>query len=193
MTQVHYAAAQNENPNQHLMVGVASGDPKRLIPGIRDVVRSLDPSLPVADITTMNENIAGRMVSERLTTVFLGTFAALALLLASIGLYGVMALGVTQRTRELGIRLALGAQRANVLRLILREGFGLVCIGLAVGLAAAWGMGKLLSTLLYGVRGTDPLVLGGVSVVLARAALLACWLPARRATRVDPLVALLEE
>ena len=193
MSQVHYAAAQNEMPNQHLMVRVASGDPRRLVPGIRDVVRSLDPTLPVADITTMRENIANRMVSERLTMVLLGTFATLALLLASVGLYGVMALGVTQRTRELGIRLALGAQRGNVLGLVLREGFGLVSVGLLVGLGAAWGLGRLLATVLYGVQGSDPLILGGVSAVLAGAALLACWLPARRATRVDPLVALREE
>ena len=121
-----------------------------------------------------------------------GAFAVGALGLATVGLYGVMALGVTQRTRELGIRMALGAQRSAVLALVLRQGAALVAVGLGVGLIASLVMGRLLASTL-GVAGGDVLTLGGVCVLLAAAALLACWVPARRAIRLDPMVALRNE
>jgi putative ABC transport system permease protein len=123
----------------------------------------------------------------------LGAFAGIALLLASVGLYGVMALTVTQRTRELGIRLALGAQRVDVFRLVLSQGVLLVASGLIIGLLGAIGVGRGLQSVLYGVGGSDALALSFALFVLAIVALVACWLPARRATRVDPMVALRSE
>ena len=125
--------------------------------------------------------------------MLLGTFAVLALALASLGLYGVMALGVTQRTRELGIRLALGAQRSAVLGLVLRQGAGLVGIGLGIGLLAALALGHFLASVFYGFGAGDVVTLFWVCLVLAGTALAACWLPAHRATRVDPMVALRDE
>ncbi len=193
MAQMHLAANQSDQTDVMLMVRAVSGDPLRLAEPVRREVLAIDPELPVADINTMDANIAATLAPRRLTMVLLGTFAVLALLLASIGLYGVMALSVTQRTRELGIRLALGAQRSAVLLLVLRQGAILVGIGLVTGLAAALAAGRILESLVYGVGGGDPWTLGVVALVLSGAALLACWLPARRATRVDPMVALRNE
>jgi putative ABC transport system permease protein len=141
----------------------------------------------------MEENIADSLASRRLSMILLGVFAGLALSLASIGLYGVMALSVTQRTRELGIRLALGADRAGVFRLVLGHGMLLVAIGLGFGLILAVSTGRGLASLLYNVSAWDPPAFFGAIVTLAVVALVACWLPARRATRVDPIVALRTE
>ena len=176
-----------------LLIRVASGDPLRLADPVRSAVLAIDPELPVADISTMDANISASLAPQRLTMVLLGTFAVLALVLASVGLYGVMALSVTQRTRELGIRLALGAQRSAVMGLVMRQGAMLVGIGLVIGLVGALASGRLLASFLAGVGGSDPATLGIVALVLAAAALLACWLPALRATRVDPMVALRNE
>jgi putative ABC transport system permease protein len=193
MVQVHLCAWQATESDSILMVRVASGDPLRLAEPIRHEVLAIDPDLPVADVNTMEGNISAGLAPRRLTMVLLGTFALLALVLASIGLYGVMALSVAQRTREMGIRLALGAQRSTVLRLIMRQGAILVGIGLVAGLVAALAATRLLTSLVYGVSDNDPLTLGIVTAVLAGAGLLACWLPALRATRVDPMVALRNE
>ena len=194
MPQMYFCAAQSSGRiSASVVVRVLSGDPLKLADSVRREVLALDPEIPVADVTTMQLNIADKLAPRRLTMVLLGTFAGLALVLASIGLYGVMALTVTQRTRELGIRLALGAQRSAVLGLIMRQGANLVGVGLAVGLAAALVGGRLLTSFLYNVNGSDPLTLGIVVFTLAGAALLACWLPAQRATRVDPMVALRDD
>ncbi len=138
----------------------------------------------------MEKNIGQSLATRRLTMTLLGSFAVLALVLASVGLYGVMALSVTQRTREFGIRLALGAPRKDVFRLALGRGLLLVGIGLALGLLGAMGAGRALTSLLYDTGGLDPLALVTAIVALASVAVLACWFPARRATRVDPIVAL---
>ena len=191
MTQVTRSGGQFNGTNRQLLVRVKEGDPLRLVEPVRQIVLGLDPDVPIAQPSTMENNIAASMSSERLTMVLLGVFAAVALALASVGLYGVMALSVTQRTRELGIRLALGAQRGDVLRLVLRQGAALVGVGLAVGLVVALGVGRVLDH--YGVGGSDVATLGAVCAVLAAAALLACWLPARRATRLDPMTALRTE
>jgi ABC-type antimicrobial peptide transport system permease subunit len=153
-------------------------------------VQNIDPEQPVAEISTMEANISDSLATRRLTMSLLGAFAALALVLASVGLYGVMALSVTQRTREFGIRLALGAPRRDVFRLALGRGLLLVGIGLGLGLLGALGAGRALASLLYNVGSLDPWALLTAIIALAGVAILACWFPARRATRVDPIVAL---
>jgi putative ABC transport system permease protein len=153
-------------------------------------VQSIDPEQPVANVSTMAKNISESLATRRLTMTLLGSFAALALVLASVGLYGVMALSVTQRTREFGIRLALGAPRQDVFRLALGRGLLLVGIGLAIGFLGALGAGRALTSVLYEVGSLDPAALLTAIVALASVAVLACWFPARRATRVDPIVAL---
>ncbi len=193
MTQMHFALAQTAQANNEILIRVASGDPLAITESVRRELRALDPDLPLAAITTMERNLAASLAPQRLLMTLLAAFSVLALLLASIGLYGVMALSVSQRTRELGIRLALGAARGSVFRLVLRQGMVLVGIGLGVGLLGALGAGRALQSLLYGVGALDALALATAMTVLAGVALVACWLPARRATRVDPIVALRDE
>ena len=193
LPQMYASLGQHRIPKRTLLVRVRSGDPLALAEAVRHAVLSLDPDLPVSRVASLEQNIASSFSSQRLTLVLLLSFAALALGLASLGLYGVMALGVAQRTRELGIRLALGAQRANVLRLVLGQSARLVGIGLALGLAAALGAGRLLAGIIYGVSTADVEILLVVALVLGGVGLLASYLPARRATRIDPLTALREE
>jgi putative ABC transport system permease protein len=187
---MYYSAAQFAEQGNSLLVRVKSGDPRALAPAVVREVQNIDPEQPVAEISTMENNISESLATRRLTMTLLGSFAALALVLASVGLYGVMALSVTQRTREFGIRLALGAPREDVFRLALGRGLLLVGIGLALGLLGALGAGRALTSLLYNVGSLDPMALLTSIFALAAVALLACWFPARRATRVDPIVAL---
>ena len=165
-------------------------DPLSLASAAITQVRSLDPELAVANIRTMTEVISSSVAGPKFNTFLLGTFAAAALLLAAIGIYGVLAYSVSQRTHEIGIRMAFGAQRAGVMRLILTEGTRLALIGTGIGTVAAFFLMRLMSSLLYGVSPLDPLTFIAVAVVLTAAALAACCIPARRATRVDPMVAL---
>lgn len=190
LPQMYFYSAQFARHENSLLVRVAGGNPLKLASMVVREVQSLDPDQPVASISTMRKDIAESLASRRLTMSLLGAFAALALLLASVGLYGVMALSVTQRTREFGIRLALGAPQQDVFRLALGRGLLLVGIGLALGLLGAVGAGQALTSLLYGVGGLDPTALLSAIFSLAAVAVLACWFPARRATRVDPIVAL---
>jgi putative ABC transport system permease protein len=191
---MYFPAAQFAKNQEVLMVRAAPGrDPHSLLNSIKQEVASLDPEQAVSDVATMEENIGDSLASRRLTMALLGVFAGLALSLASIGLYGVMALTVTQRTRELGIRLALGAHRADVFRLVLGQGMLLVGIGLACGLIVAASTGRGLTSVLYNVTVWDPPAFLGAIGTLAVVALVACWLPALRATRVDPIVALRTE
>ena len=176
-----------------LLVRVKSGNPLALVPAIKRELQSLDPDQAFAGISTMESNIAKSLGSRRMMKSLLGEFAVIALVLASVGLYGVMALTVTQRTRELGVRLALGAQRADIFRLVLSQGMLLVLAGLTVGLLGAIGAGRGLQSVLYGVGGFDLPALSFALFALAAVALIACWLPARRATRVDPIEALRAE
>jgi ABC-type antimicrobial peptide transport system permease subunit len=136
------------------------------------------------------EVVAGSIASQRFSLILLGIFAGLALLLASIGIYGVLSYLVGQRTREIGVRMALGAQRLHVLRMVLRDGARMTLAGTAIGLGAALGLTRWMASLLFGVKPTDPLTFGVVAVGLCGVALFACYLPARRAMRVDPMVAL---
>jgi putative ABC transport system permease protein len=164
--------------------------PQSILGALRGDVRELDSTLAVYHVRTMREVIADAMQGTTLQTFLLGSFAGLALILAAVGLYGVMAYLVTQRTHEIGIRMALGAQQADVLALVLRQGMKLTLIGIAIGIVAALALTRLLAALLFGVGARDPLTFLIVPVLLALVALAACYIPARRAARVDPLVAL---
>jgi putative ABC transport system permease protein len=188
-----FAADQVPNRGNMLLVRVKSGNPLALVPAIKRELQGLDPDQAFAGISTMEGNIAKSLGSRRMMMSLLSEFAVIALVLASVGLYGVMALTVTQRTRELGVRLALGAQRADVFRLVLSQGMLLVLVGLTIGLFGALGAGRGLRSVLYGVGGFDVPALSFALFALAAVALIACWLPARRATRVDPIEALRAE
>jgi putative ABC transport system permease protein len=168
----------------------SSGTPESLVPAIRERVHELDPSLALSQVRTEDEWVSSTAAQPRFNAVLLATFASVALIMAAIGIYGVLAYSVNQRTREIGLRMALGAQRGDVLRLIVREGMTVALIGVAAGLAGALALGRLLSSLVFGVAVRDPYTFAGVAVLLAGVALAACVLPARRASRVDPMAAL---
>lgn len=168
-------------------------DPVSIIGGIRGEVAKLDPELPLSDVRTIQQAMDRSLVTTRLTNSLLVGFAATALLLALTGIYGVMSLNVANRRNEFGIRLALGAQASNVLKLILRQGLRLAVVGVALGLLAAVAFTRLLQGLLFGISASDPLTFVVIAVLLVGIALLACWVPARRATKVDPLEALRSE
>jgi len=181
----------NQDPwSSMVVVARTSVDPGSIAGTLRQQVWSIDKNQPVFNLKTMEEVRSISVGLHSFSSVILGIFAVLALLLASIGIYGVMAFAVTQRTQEMGIRLALGAQRSDVVRLVIKHGMSMAGIGVVIGLVGAWGLTRFLSNLLVGVTATDLLTFSVVSVCLLVAALLACYLPARRATKVDPLVAL---
>lgn len=184
--------SQNPNRTMNLVVR-GTQDSTRLVASVRSEVRALDPSLPVSNVKPLTQMIDERISPKRLMTYILAVFALSALLLASVGIYGVMSYAVTQRTQEIGIRMALGAQAADVLSLVLRNGMSLALIGVAIGLAGAFALTRLLANLLFHVTATDKLTFAAVSISLIVVALLACFVPARRATKVDPLVALRDE
>jgi len=163
---------------------------ENFISQIRQAVWSVDANLPIAGVYTMNHFYTGSLARTSFTLVMLGIAGTMALLLGAVGLYGVIAYSVSQRTREIGIRIALGAQQNNVMRLILGEGMLVILIGLTIGLASSLVLTRFLSSLLFGVTATDPITFAAVAVLLAVVALAACYIPARRAMRVDPIVAL---
>jgi putative ABC transport system permease protein len=191
--QMHFCFAQFPKTGVTLLVRVAAGDALALAPAIKREVQAIDPDQPVASISTMEKNIGASLAARRLTMTLLGAFAGLALVLASVGIYGVMALSTTQRTRELGIRLALGASRGDVLRLILGKGISLIACGLVAGLVGAFVASRAVSSLLYGVGSLDAAALIGALLMLGVVAFIACYLPARRASLVDPIEALRTE
>jgi putative ABC transport system permease protein len=164
--------------------------PGALESSLRAAVSRLDPSLVLYDVRTLEQMLAGSVAGPRFQAILTGGFAAAALLLAAVGIYGVMAWSVTQRRRELGIRLALGARRDQVLSLVLSEGLRLAGAGIALGTLGALASARVLESLLYGISGRDALTYAGVAALLVGVALVACYLPARRATRTDPSVAL---
>ncbi len=170
-----------------------TGDPMAQAAAIRATLKRLDPALPISAVTTMEQLIEQSTGGRRFSMVLLGIFSSLAGLLAAIGLYGVMSFTVTQRAKELGVRLALGANTDDVLRLVLRQGMRLVFLGVVIGLGAALALTRVLRTMLFNVSATDPLTFGVIAALLVLVTLVATWLPARRATRVDPVVVLRDE
>ncbi len=160
---------------------------------LRAEVAALDPGVPVHDVQTMEQQISQSLAHPWFRAALLGGFAGLALLLAAIGIYGTLSESVSQRTREIGIRMALGAARHDVLRLVIRRGLILTVAGIVIGVAAATSVARLLTSMLYGVTPTDPATLGAVLLMLSAVVAVACYLPARRATKVDPIVALRDE
>jgi putative ABC transport system permease protein len=164
-----------------------------MLKSIAGAVHSVDPTLPLAQVRTMEQVMNEHMSGDRFSMVLYASFAGVALLLAAVGIYGVMAFAVAQRTHEIGLRMALGADRGRVLGLVLREGMTLAAAGLLVGLGGAWFVGRAMKSILYGTGTIDYTALGAVAAVLLVSAFLACWFPARRATTVDPIMALREE
>jgi putative ABC transport system permease protein len=167
-----------------------SGDTSNLVGSVRQIIREVDPDQPVSNVATMAELLGEEAAQRRMGMIMLAAFAALALLLASLGIYGVLAYFVTQHTNEIGVRLALGASTRNILFLVLRKGMGLTLLGVLIGVAAALGLTRLMSSLLFGVKAVDPLTFVTVPLLLAGVALLACYLPGRRATKVEPTISL---
>jgi len=166
------------------------GDPAAIMGPVRSAVAQLDPREVVYGVTTMDDVLAASLAARRLSMILLSAFAALALILSCIGIYGVISHLVGQRTHEIGVRMALGAQPADVLRLVLGQGAKMVLLGVIIGIAAALGLTRLMANQLFGVTSHDPLTFAAVALLLTVVALLACYVPARRAVRVDPLIAL---
>ncbi|MDQ3652175.1 MAG: ABC transporter permease [Acidobacteriota bacterium] len=167
-----------------------AGEPLLLSAAIRNEMRQLDPVLPIRNLRSMEQLVDRSIAPQRFNLFLLGLFAVLGLLLAAIGIYGVMAYSITRRTQEIGIRMALGAQTGDVLRLVVRQGMLLTLVGIGIGLIGAFALTRVMASLLYGVSATDPVTFIGVALLLTVVALLACYIPARRATKVDPMVAL---
>jgi predicted permease len=182
-------AAEFWNAPQDLVIRTA-GDPLKLAAAVRHEITAVDPNQPVSNVQTMDEIVGTEVSDRRMQMLLLGSFAILALVLASVGIYGVLSYAVAQRTREIGLRMALGAQRGEILRMVLREGMGLALAGLAAGMVTALALARLMSSLLFGVKANDPATFGAVSLLLLAVASLACWVPARRAVKIDPMAAL---
>jgi putative ABC transport system permease protein len=174
---------------QMLLIRTAS-EPSQYVAALRQAIREMEPNQAVTDVQPLTQVLAESLAPQRFRSVLLSLFALVAVLLAGLGIYGVMNYSVSQRTREIGIRVALGAETRDVLRLVLRQGLTLALLGVALGVAASLALTRLMKTLLFGVSTTDPLTFVGVALLLTLIAVLACWLPARRATKVDPMIAL---
>jgi len=187
--QIYLPYTQNASRIMHLVVR-SEGDPTQLVSGVRSVVNGVDPNQPVTDVRSMDDYLAASVSRRRLSMLLLVLFAGVATVLAAVGIYGVMAYAVTQRSHEIGIRMALGAEPNDVLRMVVSDGMKLAGIGLVIGIAASYAAVHYLASQLYGVKTKDPITVLCVSVGLALVAISACYFPARRATKVDPLEAL---
>jgi putative ABC transport system permease protein len=180
-----------QSPTSTMSLLVKSGvDPAALTSAIRGAVESIDKDQPIFAISTMKELVSNSVATRRMTLVLLGLFSGLALVLGAIGIYGVISYSVAQRTREIGVRMALGAPRLGVFQVVIGQGMRLAGIGIVIGIAAAFGLARLMSSLLYAVNAADFETFAGVAILLALVAFAACYIPARRAMRVDPMVAL---
>jgi len=181
--------AQSRQPRM-MVFARTTGDPSAMAPAVRGAVRRIAPQAPVFDIRSMPARVVMASAQTRLSAVLLGFFAAVALSLAVMGIYGVLSFAVAQRTGEIGIRVALGAERGRVIALILKDGVRLALVGLTIGLLAALALTRVLRSMLFEVTTTDPLTYVGMASVLGLAVIAASWIPARRAARVDPVIAL---
>jgi putative ABC transport system permease protein len=179
--------------SQMVAVAKTNGEPHSLIPAVTKVVGGMDQDVPLFGVKSMEEYLSASVAAPRFSTTLLSIFAAVALVLTIVGLYGVMSYAVAQRTNEIGIRLALGAQSRDVLLMIVKQGSTLILLGLVIGLAGAFALTRWIASLLFGVTAKDPLTFAAVSVLLAVVALMACYIPALRATKVDPMEALRRE
>jgi putative ABC transport system permease protein len=188
-TEFYLSSLQTPYPFMNVVVRTAS-DPVNLMTAIRQEVWAVDRDQPVANVETMRQRVADALAGARFNTLLLGLFAAVAMILSAVGIYGIMAYSVIQRTHEIGIRMALGAGQRDILRMVVGQGMRLALVGVALGLFASFALTRVMASLLYGVTATDPLTFAGVALALLIVALLACYLPARRATKVDPMVAL---
>ena len=178
-------------PARQMFLAVKTeGDPSNLIGSVRREIAGMDPDQPIADIRNMEQIVYGSVAQPRFNMLMLGIFAAVALILAAVGVYGVMNYSVAQQTHEIGIRMALGAQQSHILAMVIQQAFLLVGIGVAIGLVGAFLITRFMSSMLYDVKAMDPATFGGVALILALVALIASYIPARRATRVDPMIAL---
>jgi predicted permease len=186
----HAQVAYNASSIPSYLIARTAGDPLGVATPVRQAVHTVDPDLPVADVRTMESLLDEMVAQRRLRMTLLVAYAGLALLLAAVGIYGVLAYFVTQHTLEIGIRMALGAQAEDVLLFVLRRGMGMALAGVGLGLITSFAVTRLMKTLLFGVSATDPLTFGLTAITLMLLSLLACWIPARRATKVDPMVAL---
>jgi predicted permease len=189
---VYYPRSQHRG-GEMFLVARTTGEPAALADAIVQQVRAIDPDVPVNDIATMQQRVHESVTRQRFAMTMLGAFAAFAMILAAVGVYGVMSFLVTQGTPDIAIRMALGAQRNSILALVFQQGMALALIGIAAGLLGAFGLTRLMSGLLFGVSSNDPLTFVGVALLLTLVALSACYFPARRAMRVDPMAALREE
>ena len=191
--EMYFSQLQKPERRMNLVIRTEARDALQLLPAARAEIKAFDPNQIIWRTQTLEQLLSTSVAPRRFNMSLLGIFAGVALVLAAVGLYGVMSYSVSWRTREIGIRMALGARRADVLRLVVRQGMTMTLIGLALGLVGAFSISRVLSGLLYGVSSTDPLTFVAVSIVLLIVALLACLVPARRATRVDPIIALRTE
>jgi putative ABC transport system permease protein len=184
---------QNANTSGGTLVVRTAGDPLGLAPAVREQVRAINPNIPVLDVMSMEQRLAKSLAPRRFQMLLFGLFAAVALFIAMVGIYGVISYGVSQRTHEIGIRMALGAQASDVLRMVIWRGMLLTLIGVALGLAAALALTRVMRNLLFNVSATDPATFTLIALLLIAVALIASYIPARRATKVDPLQALRHE
>lgn len=189
---IYFPLLQNHETGMTLHVRTVL-DPAAVIGTVRAAVQAIDRNLPLVDVRTMSEHIGLSLLPDRLGVILFGVFASLALLLAAIGTYGVMSYSVAQRTREIGIRMALGARHGDVVRMVVGRAMLLALVGVVIGLGASLGLTRLAASLLFGVSPTDPATFAAVAGILAIAALIASYIPARRAAKVDPMVALWNE
>ena len=189
---IYLAASQDAGTGDIIRDWVvrASADPATVAPTVRAAVSATDPTLPIARVQTLDRIRSAATAREEFTLLLVGLFGALALVVAVTGLYGVTAFAVAQRTRELGIRIALGATRLDVIRLVVALGGRLIIAGIAIGMATSLGFSQLMRSMLFGISARDPLTFVGVAALLAALSLVACYMPARRAMRVDPVIAL---
>ncbi|MFL6568845.1 MAG: FtsX-like permease family protein, partial [Chthoniobacterales bacterium] len=188
--QIYVPHAQDPQWNFMALVIRTTTDPSSLAPAVRREVQAIDKDQPVYNVRTMDDVVMNSLGTRRVSMQLFTVFACAALLLAAVGIYGVMAYSVTQRTQEIGIRMALGAQKSDVLRLVVRQGMTLTLVGVIAGLAGAFALTRLLANLLFAVGACDPATFIAISLLLIAVAFIACYLPARRAAKLDPMIAL---